>query len=567
MLFRSVVVIFKKYSGLFYLLAASVILLLMTVVVLTVPAQAQDEGEISLDPVEGKLGDKIYVSGNGFDAGAYLYLYFSIDKANLGNSIDGTVTRYKLLERNVRTTEETDPLPGEFDTYFMIPDILDDGKDIEDVHGGEYYVYVTYRADKKIIGLAALDVYPGEIELTPQEGTVDSYIVIDGQGLRPEQRIAIEYDGKEVVITSGDSITNGDGAFSSTIAVPEVPAGEHIVTAVDESGNRPEAEFMVIPQIFLSPASQNIDAVVEVRGNGFGDREFVTVTLDGTAVVTTPVSLHTTGSGSLGGSFEVPQRPTFADGRLVSVQVRDESDNTAEAELNVLPIPASINITPPTSPASPGHVGMELTVSGIWFVPSAKINITYSDDRNATVATTTALDSRNFSATFTVPPSVPGNHDVIASDGTHSVSAVFNMESEKPLTPVPGSPTAVAAVEPGTSFDWGSVSDPSGITYVLQIAADSAFATVVIEKTELADSEYTPTAEEQLNLIKKETPYYWRVKAVDGTFTESYWTVASPFYIGSRQGPLLPGWMKYLWIGLGCGLAAFFVIRMRRKQT
>ena len=566
MLFRSVVVSFAKY-GLFYRLAASVILFLMALVVLTVPAQAQDEGEISLDPVEGKLGDKIYVSGNGFDAGAYLYLYFSIDKVNLGSNIDGKVTRYKLLERNIRTTEETDPLPGEFDTYFMIPDILDDGKDIEDVHGGEYYIYVTYRTDKEIIGLAALDVYPGEIELTPEEGTVDSYIIICGQGLRPEQRIAIECDGEEVAIINGDSITNGDGAFSSTIAVPEVPAGEHIVTAVDESGNRPEAEFRVIPQIFLSPASQNIDAVVEVRGNGFGAREFVTVTLDGTTVVTVPVSLHATGSGTIGGSFKVPQRPAFADGRLVSVQVRDESDNTAEAELNVLPIPARINITPPTGLASPGHVGMELTVSGIWFVPNATIDITYGDDVNVPVAATTALDSRNFSATFTVPPSVPGNHDVIASDGTHSVSAVFNMESERPLTPIPIAPTAVAAVEPGTSFDWGSVSDPSGVTYVLQVAADSNFATVVIEKTELADSEYTPTGEEQLKLIKKETPYYWRVKAVDGTFTESYWTVASPFYIGSQQGSLLPSWMKYLWIGLGCGLAAFFVIRMRRKQT
>jgi hypothetical protein len=566
MLFRSVVVSFAKY-GLFYRLAASVILFLMALVVLTVPAQAQDEGEISLDPVEGKLGDKIYVSGNGFDAGAYLYLYFSIDKVNLGSNIDGKVTRYKLLERNIRTTEETDPLPGEFDTYFMIPDILDDGKDIEDVHGGEYYVYVTYRANKEIIGLAALDVYPGEIELTPEEGTVDSYIVINGQGLRPEQRIAIECDGEEVAITNGDNITNSDGAFSSTIAVPEVPAGDHIVTAVDESGNRPEAAFRVIPQIFLSPASQNIDAVVEVRGTGFGAREFVTVTLDGTAVATVPVSLHATGSGSIGGSFKVPQRPAFADGRLVSVQVRDESANTAEAELNVLPIPARVNITPPTNLASPGHVGMELTVSGIWFVPNATIDITYGDDVNVPVATTTALDSRNFSATFTVPPSVPGNHDVIASDGTHSVSAIFNMESERPLTPIPVSPTAVAAVEPGTSFDWGSVSDPSGITYVLQVAADSNFASVVIEKTELADSEYTPTGAEQLKLIKKETPYYWRVKAVDGTFTESYWTIASPFYIGSQQGSLLPSWMKYLWIGLGCGLAAFFIVRIRRKQT
>jgi hypothetical protein len=567
MLFKSVLGRVKKYNRAFSWLAVSAILYLLAAVLLTVPVEAQDESEIFLDPVEGKLGDKVYVSGSGFNAGSYIYLYFSVDKATLGSSIDATVTHYKLLERHIRTTEATDPLPGEFDTSFMVPDILDDGEDIEDVHGGEYYVYVTYRADKQIIGLAAFDVFPGEIELAPETGTVDSDIVISGQGLRPEQRITIEYDGKEINITSGDTRTNDDGAFSSTISVPEVPAGEYIITAIDESGNRPEAEFRVIPQIVLSPVLQNIDEVVEVRGTGFGAREFVTITLDGTEVVTIPVALHTTGSGSLGGSFEIPPRPAYTDGSLVSVQIRDESDNMAEAELTVLPIPATIRLSPVTSPVSPGYVGMELTVSGIWFVPSARIIITYADDENVPVATTTALDTRNFSATFAVPPSAPGSHEVTASDGTNSESAVFTMESERPLKPVTLSPTHAATIEAGTQFDWQNVSDPSGITYVLQVAEDSEFADIVLEKTELADSEYTPTGEEGLKLIEKETPYYWRVKAVDGTFAESYWTIASPFYIGGQPGLLLPVWIKYLWIGLGCGLAAFFIVRMQRKQT
>jgi hypothetical protein len=317
----------------------------------------------------------------------------------------------------------------------------------------------------------------------------------------------------------------------------------------------------------VSPTSQYVDKSVEVRGTGFSARERVTVTLDGTEVITTPVTLHTNRLGSLGGSFIIPPRPAYTDGRLVKIRVRDESNNVFEAELAILPIPASISLSPSTSPVLPGYVGMEITVGGIWFVPGATINLTYGDNGNVPVATTTALDSRNFSATFTVPPSVAGSHEITASDGTNSVSTVFTMESARPLTPMPLSPPTAAVIEAGIPFDWENVSDPSGITYVFQVADDSNFATIVLKKTGLADSEYSPNGEEVLKLINKETPYYWRVKAVDGAFNESYWTVPRPFYIGSQQGAFIPGWMKYLWIGLGCGLAAFFIIRSKGRYT
>jgi hypothetical protein len=310
-----------------------------------------------------------------------------------------------------------------------------------------------------------------------------------------------------------------------------------------------------------------VDKVVEIRGSGFGVRERVTVTLDGTEVVTTPVTLHTNLIGSLGGSFVIPPRPAYTDGCLVKVGVRDESDNVATAELTVLPIPATISLNPTTSPASPGHVGTELTVSGIWFVPEATINITYGNGETLPVATTQALDSRNFSVTFAVPPSVPGSHTVTASDGINSVAAVFTMESERPLTPVPLLPEAASTMGVETPFDWGDVSDPSGITYVLQVADDSAFTTVVLERRGLADSEYILSGEERLKLAQRELPYYWRVKAVDGTFTESYWMIPSPFYVGSPQGAPLPGWMKYLWIGVGCALAAYFITRAQKKHA
>jgi hypothetical protein len=557
----------RKNSRIFGWLAGGSVLSLLLVMVLAAAAQAADEASVSLDPTEGKLDDKVNVEGTGFEAGVYFYLYFSNDTTSIGNVLEESITHYKLLERNIKSNDETAPFPGEFYTQFRVPDALDDGEDVEDVHGGEYYVYVTSRTTGRVVARAAFSMSHGEIELTPETGKVGSEIIVNGEGVRPNQRITIRYDGTEVDIISGDTRTNGDGEFSSTIVVPEVPAGDYTVTAIDESGNRPEAEFSVIPKITLSPPSQDVDKSVEVRGTGFGARERVAVTLDNTEVVTTPVTLHTNRFGSLAGSFVIPPRPAYADGSLVNVQVRDESHNVAGAELTVLPISAAISLSPATSPEAPGHVGMELTVGGIWFTADTDVNITYGNGEAVAVATTKTSPSRNFSAAFTVPPSAPGSHEVTASDGTNSVSAVFTMESERPLTPVPLQPAAAAVIDVEVPFDWEDVSDPSGISYVLQVAADGDFTTIVLEKEDLADSEYTPSGEERLGLVAKETSYYWRVKAVDGTSNESYWVVPVPFYVSSSQGASLPGWVKYLGIGIGCGLGVFFGMRAWRKHA
>jgi hypothetical protein len=558
-----------KYRKLFKWLAISTVVALALVAFFAVAAEAQDECAIVLNPAEGKRGDMIEVTGTRFDAGAYLSLYFAADKAEIGDTIDSAVTRHERVVKSVRSSEETDVPPGEFDTYFMVPDIADDGGDIEHVHGGEhdYYVYVTYRYSKEIVASAAFGVYPGEIELTPEIGTVDSRVSINGQGLRPNERINIECDGEEISVVTGDSKTDGNGEFSSTIVIPEVPVGEHTIVVFDEWGDRPEAQFEVRPEISLSPSIQSIDGMVDVRGSGFGVRKETTIALDGVAVPTVPVNLHTTRSGALGGSFVIPPRPAYVNGSVVNVQVRDEDNNVAEAELNVLPIAATIRLSPATTLDSPGYVGMEINVSGIWFTPNTTIDIYYGEGEPALVATTQALDSRNFSGSFQVPPSVPGEHEVTATDEVHSVTAIFTMESERPIAPIPLLPDDMMVMEAGTPFSWEAVSDPSGITYVLQVAADKDFADIVLEENDLASPQYTPSVEERLKLVETETPYYWRVKAVDGTLTESQWSISKAFYVGMAQEGKLPSWMKYFWIALGAGLAVFFVVRLRGRHV
>jgi len=118
----------------------------------------------------------------------------------------------------------------------------------------------------------------------------------------------------------------------------------------------------------------------------------------------------------------------------------------------------------------------------------------------------------------------------------------MNTESERPVT-----------------FEWKDVTDPSGVTYTIQVARDKSFDDMVIQKQGLAEPQYTmPQIEdEMLESPKKAANYWWRVKAVDGAGNESRWSSIRSFNIGSVS--VMGDWLKYLLIGLG-GLVLLVII-------
>ncbi len=116
-------------------------------------------------------------------------------------------------------------------------------------------------------------------------------------------------------------------------------------------------------------------------------------------------------------------------------------------------------------------------------------------------------------------------------------------------------------------FDWQDVTDPSGVTYTLQIATDESFPanSIVLEKTGLTQSEYTITREERLKSVSKEAPYYWHVKAVDGASNESQWSGAGSFYVGFSLS--LPQPVIYTLFGVGALLLGIFGFWLGRKTA
>ncbi len=527
-----------KYNKVFRTLALAIILSLLVMVIPATPALAES---LHLSPDEGEIGDTIDVTGSGYTTAHKVYIYFSSQEADKDDYIDDDLDVWEEVETTYAgDVGDTDPDEGDIDTNFKVPEELTDGYEDEDVHGGEYFVYTTESKEGKILTVDEFTVIG--ITIKPEKGPVGTRVEIDGLGFDKNKSIKLEYDGATLDIASGNDETDSDGEFTCKIDIPESTAGDHTITA-DFGGEKGEAEFTVEPDITISPTSGIVGDSVTVSGTGFGDKVDVYIYFDGEEMATD----ETDEDGSFEASFDVPSvGPGSYD-----VEAEDD-DNSAKAEFTMT---TNISISPVTSEASPGHVGSQITINGTGFKASSTITITYTSD--PVVFTITSLADGSFSYTFTVPPSEGGAHTITATDGTSSMQVTFYMESTPPLTPSPLLPLMGDKAASMAYFDWKDVSDPSKpVTYTLQLASNANFTTMVLEKTGLTISEYTLTEEEALESTTEETPYYWRVKAIDGASNASNWTGAGTFYVGFVFE--LTGWILYALMGLG-GILLFFI--------
>ena len=405
-------------------------------------------------------------------------------------------------------------------------------------------------------------VIGGEIWLEPEEGSVGDEVEISGEGLRREQAITVEYDDDEVDIVGGDTVTDSEGKFTCIVVIPNGIMGEHVIIVADESGDQPEAVFTVGPKLTLIPAEQEGGEEVEVIGTGFMAEYAITLTLDGDKVDTTPYYIET----NLQGSFScVLAAPLYESPTTIKVLALDRDFNKAEAQLTVV---GGIRLSGPATSASPGHAGMELTIYGVGFPSGAAVTISYYNSEGDEVisqATATADADGNFTTVFIVPPSIAGGHIIEATDGATTSAATFVMESEAPPVPVAQLPEVAGTAEAEARFDWGDVIDPSGVSYTLQVASDTDFNTVVVEKEGLPLSEYTLTGGEQLASTGHKA-YFWRVKAVDGASNEGGWSPVGLFYVEFSR-TAMSGGVWYILYGLIALVLAGLVFWFYKRRS
>jgi len=497
---------------------------------------------INLNESSGYVDDEIEVSGTAFNTGASVTIYFD----NTIIVIDNAVTD----SSGTFTT-----------TTFAIPESYSGSHTVKVRDGIGNYAEAT---------LTVLQ----QITVTPALGAIGDTVTISGTGFAAGSAITFYFDNSTV--NTKVTITNANGSFiNDTFTIPSNSQATHTIKAQDVSHNSATAAFTTASKITISPTSGFSGTTVTVTGTGFSASTAITIKYDSITVITGTTDINTDTNGSFSGSFNVPAGLTGVH----SIEATDGLYYTTTSFVST----ADSTISQTTSAASPGYVGMELTIAGAGFEPDATITVTYAPEpvASATVTTdanggfsvniaivlaTVPTDANGaFSVVITIPPSGGGNHIMTVTDDHTTKQFTFVMESEAPLVP-PLLPEMGTKVKAETYFDWEDIEDISGVTYTLQIATDENFTedSIVLEKKGLTDSEYTITEEERLPLVEKEDSYYWRIKAVDGASNESWWSDTRSFRVDFSF--FMPRWAIYTLFGIGTLLLTILAFRLIRKR-
>jgi len=337
-------------------------------------------------------------------------------------------------------------------------------------------------------------------------------------------------------------------AVTVTFTVPEATYGTSYVQY--RRFSRPESPygftFTVLSDIKVSPSSGSPGSKVTIKGTGFPANKDVKLSFDGKD---TALTISANGVGSFSAEFDIPN----------TIAGKHEFKATVE-NISIGDISASLQVSPAVSlePAHP-EIGGEVTLTGCGFAATSQVSIKYDDVSISSSTTdkppTTDLNG-SFGHKFKVPESSKDNHVITATDKAGNVATYgLPLESEPPPAPntiTPGEKEQRFGVFGSqlVIFTWTEVSDPSGVTYILEIDDNLSFFPLEpgMRKTGLTKP----------NCVMKLEPgtYYWQVKAIDGAGNESAWALSPyPFQVG-----LFSAW--YLVIG-GLIFVIIFILIVR----
>lgn len=499
-----------------FIIITTVTVLFLVVVIPAHPVLAAPA--ILVSPDFGAAGTRAEISGTNFDSyvSDSLSIFFG--------------------DREIANSPVVVSAPGEFETYFNVPD---------DVVPGEVTISVKGPLGS-VVAEVLFTVPSADIELYTSSVTIGATVTSTGGGFYADSivRLSFAYAGTEIAL--GNTLSDPTGQYQYDFVVPMSPAGIQQVIARDDKGNLAIAGLEIVPSVVASPAIGTYEDAIAISGIGFSSESMLTIYFGSTV----PLAYDETAEiGSFEGTINVPE---LASG-IYNLRVVDVKDYTAQLQFTVT---AGVRLN-----LMMGHISAPVIISGTGFTAGVTVSINYDDTR---VALATTDEFGSFSATFEVPPSISGEHTVAASTGDTTRQLVFSVESEQPPVPRRLQPQLNDEELPRSGFFWELVDDDSQpVTYVLQIATDNQFVDVVLEKTGLIAPQYALTGADRLPSSREGVPYYWRVKAVDAASNEGEWSTVGSFHWTASSLPL---WVIAAMIAAGViivGVLVYWVVRRR----
>ncbi|MGB8707488.1 MAG: IPT/TIG domain-containing protein [Dehalococcoidia bacterium] len=455
---------------------------------------------ISVSPDSGIVGDSVTAGGKGFAAA----------ESNIAVTYDSTNMKTGIVAGDT----------GSWETTFSLPTSAK-GSHTVDASGK-----TTKASDVPDVTVTISPI----ISMTPVSGNVGTSVSISGTGFsKDEGSIQVTYDTTNAKTgLSADS----KGSWNVVFTIPNSTKGGHTIDASGASTKAdevPDLTFIVSSAVTVKPASGYVGDAITVAGCGFGGSESgITITLDGN-IIKSDITANSEGCWN---SSMAIMSTTAGNHVLDAYGASTTASEVADTKMVIL---SKMTLEP-----AEGHVGSNIAVNGTGFNAGKELTLKY--DGTDLVAEFTTDDKGNFQVSLVAPKSLGGKHNVTATDsGGASASVVFTMETTPPSVPQIVSPKEGSRVglfdRITPTFEWAAVSDPSGVSYSLQISDQSDFATTPLSKENLVESKYTLTDDEALLRGK----YYWRVKAIDGAGNDSGWTQSIQFKAG-----LMPLWVFIL---------------------
>jgi hypothetical protein len=487
------------------------------------------EAEISLSAESGVVGSKLVIDGEGFYANKVVSIYFD-------NKILGTLPASST---------------GEFSYSFNVPDSIAGEHDIIAANAEDN----VYEAEFEVLPL---------IVINPTTGAIGSIIQVDGNGFASKSDISVFFQYDEVAYAKTDE----DGTFeASSFNVPQAPTGTYDVTVEDEEGNTAKYEFSITAGAGIDTDVASVGSELTVTGSGFEASGEIGIEFDGMAVAT----IVADNNGSFQFVFKVPM--TQHGEHIISVSDgTDIKELVFEIESEAPPVPAPLLPGDGSTTRAATYFDWE-DVDDPSLPVRYQLQIASDGDFAFLVMEITLAESEytmgDETAVAAVTKDAPYYWRVKAVDGAANESDWSAPRSF--LVLAPPAPALLAPEKDGEAeaeayFDWEDVTSLSPpVTYQLQVASGKGFAEVVLEKGGLTESEYNATEEEKLPAVKKDAPYYWRVRAIDDIGNEGEWSAPDSFTVGFYLA--LPNWALYTLIAFGAIVIGFLAFWLGRRTA
>ncbi len=491
---------------------------------------------ITLNPSSGAFGTTVQVNGKGF-TGRLATIYFD-DKS---------------LVNNIAISDS-----GEINYDLAIPRAF----------RGTHILRIADNSNwSGSTATVEFQVRP-QVAVFPTTATGINEITITGNGFsKDEKDIKITWD--DIPTLAAPITADRVGSWSLIMPIPKTTKGEHYIGAISSSTQASEIEkvkFIVAPYLKVTPLSGPVGTQILFYGWGFrGNEDGITILWDGD-IISTNIRAEPDGSLIVDGSKVLNPGPSYTGDTRESVFVPPSvkgRHTIATYGSSFTPRGTLSDYTFEVIPdikllVEPDIKGAQITITGTGFGKNEAITI--SLDKIQTNITATSDAQGSFTSVLKIPTSKGKQYTITAvGNANNSAQASFTgtidmaLPTElKLVSPAHGAKLTIfdsvgdvmlgtaqylfgvfgylngtpakSTPSPKITFTWTG-DGSAGTNYILQLASDRNFSSIVLEKRVVSTMSYTLSERDSLG----SGHFSWRIKAVDASGNETQWSPGSEF--------------------------------------